>query len=223
MNLSSHAFSPETTKQETADVVTVDETAALVKIFDEGCRIVVLRRPLLASLQADAAKLAAEPRLKIVATTNADGSGLKGLHPLLDETRALREDIQFWVEVLSELTGAREMGVRLARLDQAMCPRFHTDRVTVRLVCTYAGPATEYLTERDVERTRLACHVRSPDAEGAGVVREGGAVRAATCGDIVLLKGELWPDRPALGAVHRSPRVEPGQGRLVMTLDPLAP
>jgi hypothetical protein len=48
-----------------------------------------------------------------------------------------------------------------------------------------------------------------------------GGVLAAQAGDIVLLKGETWPDNAGRGAIHRSASASAQTPRLVMTLDPL--
>ena len=92
-----------------------------------------------------------------------------------------------------------------------MCPGWHIDRVGIRLVCTYQGPGTQWLDDQVVDRSGLH-HSR---------IQEKTAVQAAT-GEIVLLKGALWQDNEALGAVHRSPELAPGAPlRTLVTLDPL--
>ncbi|MEG3766982.1 DUF1826 domain-containing protein [Alteromonas sp. 14N.309.X.WAT.G.H12] len=36
-------------------------------------------------------------------------------------------------------------GLRLAALNQAMCPMFHMDNIPVRRITTYTGPATQWV------------------------------------------------------------------------------
>jgi hypothetical protein len=44
----------------------------------------------------------------------------------------------------------------------------------------------------------------------------------ADVGEIVLLKGALWQDNDAFGAIHRSPGLDPEAPlRTLVTLDPL--
>ncbi|MET0403973.1 MAG: DUF1826 domain-containing protein [Cystobacter sp.] len=61
----------------------------------------------------------------------------------------------------------------------------------------------------------------SRKAEDSELLLPGGSVRAASTGDLVLLKGEAWPDNQGRGAVHRSPTASTDTPRLVLTLDPL--
>ncbi len=129
----------------------------------------------------------------------------------------LVDDLHFWVEVLSELTGCERCGLRLTRLESAMCPRLHVDRVSVRLVTTFVGAATEYVDHHDVDRRWLG----HADDERRGLLRPAARVQRAAEGDVLLLKGEGWPDNVGRGAVHRSPRADPHTPRLLLTLDPL--
>lgn len=80
-----------------------------------------------------------------------------------------------------------------------MCPRFHVDHVPARLICTYAGPGSEWLT--------------APDAV---------QVEQLSTGYVAVLKGERWLGNEGHGLVHRSPAVPAGQRRLMLTLDWMA-
>ena len=121
---------------------------------------------------------------------------------------SLDEDLRLLVEVLIDLTGAAEVGVRARRTPSPMCPQFHVDHVPLRLVCTYWGPGTDWLDESTPETAvRSRSNVRL------------GRVRSAHRGDLVLLKGESWPGNEGRGAVHRSPAHT--SDRLVVSLDPL--
>jgi hypothetical protein len=45
-------------------------------------------------------------------------------------------------------------------------------------------------------------------------------VRCANTGDVLVLKGELWPNNRGRGAIHRSPPIEgTGSRRLVLIID----
>jgi hypothetical protein len=123
-----------------------------------------------------------------------------------------------------ELTGATAVGVRLWTLESTMCPRFHVDRVTVRLVCTYVGAGTELVAHEDADRAWLG-HApqagRDGDDPDARVVRSPECVVRAPRGALVLLKGEAWPENEGRGAVHRSPSTSSATPRLVLTIDPV--
>ena len=108
-------------------------------------------------------------------------------------------DVTWLIGAYACLLDARRVGVRLRVLDGAMCPRFHVDHVPVRLITTYAGPASEWLA--------------TPQS------RE---VRQLASGDVALLKGEKWLGNEGAGLVHRSPQLPEGQRRLILTLDWMA-
>ena len=108
-------------------------------------------------------------------------------------------DVSWLIGAFACLVDARRVGLRLRVLDGAMCPRFHVDHVPLRLICTYAGPGSEWLAMPDaVEVNRLAS------------------------GDVALLKGEKWLGNEGAGLVHRSPQLPEGQRRLMLTLDWMA-
>lgn len=151
----------------------------------------------------------------------APGEGRCALAAHMTNLLHLAAELDFWSEVLAELTGCELVGVRLARLEAAMCPRFHTDTVTVRLVSTIMGNGTEYLAEEDVDRRWLGHAAQGKTDELSGLLRAGARIQRAETGDVVLLKGEAWRNNARRGAVHRSPQASPGPPRLVMTLEPL--
>jgi Protein of unknown function (DUF1826) len=108
---------------------------------------------------------------------------------------------------------AARVRLKLSVLDDQQCPRFHVDNVGVRLITSYAGPATEWLAESDV--------VRGLVGPGSGVdlpARPRAVVQQLARFDVALMKGRSWPGNRAFGVVHRSPRVG-DQPRLVLTLD----
>lgn len=119
-----------------------------------------------------------------------------------DETR-FRAEIAFLVEIYAELFGAENIGVRIICGRTAMCPRFHVDKVGVRMVCTYEGPGTEWLDNATVRRERLGHASNGLSDDRSGLVQ--GSILRMNAFDIGLLKGEGWPGNDARGAVHRSP------------------
>ena len=123
-------------------------------------------------------------------------------------------DVIWLVEAFSELLDVRRVGLRLRVLDQAMCPRFHVDHVPVRLVSTYAGLASQWLEEGAMDRRRLG----DPAAEPGDATR----IHSLQAGDVALLKGERWEGNEGAGLIHRSPQPQPGERRLLLTLDWLA-
>lgn len=136
---------------------------------------------------------------------------------LLGAQQAFADDVCLLADMYSELFELSHVGVRLAVLTKAMCPKFHVDRVPVRLVSTYVGACTEYLDNHDVLRgfreINNGATMRTVDAKPRAHIRQ------AAEGDVMLLKGELWEGNEGRGAVHRSPVAYEYTPRLVLTLD----
>lgn len=130
---------------------------------------------------------------------------------MLDGCTLFRGDLQWLAEAFACLTGARRIGLRLRSLDKAMCPRFHVDHVPLRLVTTYAGPASQWLEEWAMARARLGDAMAEPVSRAE--------IRQMAAGEVGLFKGEKWAGNLGAGIVHRSPLPAPGESRLLLTLD----
>ena len=129
-------------------------------------------------------------------------------------------DITHLVEIYGELLSYRQMRLRLEVVHRAMCPRFHVDRVSIRLLCTYRGPATEWLDDRFVDRSRLGVNAQGLSDEESGLIPDPTAVHRMPPFAIVLLKGELWPGNASRGAIHRSPMLLADEApRVLVALD----
>lgn len=202
-----------------SSVRVVDHVSELCEVFEDDANVVSLSRRLDPELVAEARGALAHP-FRVV-TTASPSDGVDALAAQMPGLPRIAADIFFWTEVLADITGCDLVGVRLARVEAAMCPRFHVDRVVVRIVSAFAGLGTEYLAEEDVDRRWLGRGSLDVGDESSGLLQESAQVRRAETGDVVLLKGEGWPGNQGRGAVHRSPSASRSAPRLVMTLDPL--
>ncbi|WP_036537457.1 DUF1826 domain-containing protein [Oceanobacter kriegii] len=190
----------------------------LADIYNPAVNLAIWQRPLPGAIHAEvAALLSSQPTLKLsreVTVDNCIERLQNELGPLAPE---LYRDIQALVDMYTCLFELDAVGLRLTALDRAMCPRFHVDKVPCRLVTTYTGPASEFLDNRDVDRSKLG---PGPSQDFAGGLYPSTDVIFQTnSGDVCLLKGERWIDNEGKGIVHRSPQVPEGEKRLVMTLD----
>lgn len=131
----------------------------------------------------------------------------------------LSENIAELVDMFCCLFDLEEVGLRLIVLDQAMCPRFHVDRLPCRLVTTYSGSATEWLHHNAVDRTKLGTGNRGLPDEQSGLIQNGQTIQQLKSGDVALLKGEYWDGNENAGLVHRSPPLSENEKRLLLTLD----
>jgi len=201
-------------------VVITTDVAALAQVFDLAINVIVLERALSFEVASAARALLSVPGFELKLAIPPDEGG-RELLALRLESRALTDDIAFWGGVIADLTGADLIGVRLARHDAAMCPRFHVDRVLVRLCTTYSGAGTEYLADADADRRLLGFAAGGKPDETSGLLLEGATTARAPSGAIVVLKGEAWPGNAGRGAIHRSPAASSDSPRLVLTLDAL--
>lgn len=170
------------------------DTADLAALLDDGCTVAILARGLPPAVAAYTEAAAREEawgggfRL----TFAPDETPYAGLLPDLPGREAMAADLGFLATLYADLVGCPRVGLRLEVTAAAMCPRFHADRVGVRLLCTYRGPGTEWIDPAF--------------ADPAAALAQGG-VRHAERGDIVMLKGDAWPGNAGRGALHRSPDV----------------
>jgi hypothetical protein len=135
------------------------------------------------------------------------------------ETEALGKDISQLVDMFCCLFDLKRAGLRLTALSRAMCPRFHVDRVPSRLVTTYRGKATQWLPHYLVDRSKLGVGNQGKPDEQSGLFKETTDIQQLSCGDVALLKGELWQGNEGAGLVHRSPQLANDTCRLLLTLD----
>lgn len=191
----------------------VDHVSGLSRIFDPDCNLVRLRcrlpRAVIDYLHAAHASgaLGSGRRAVIDAGSTPDN----GLLPDLPGRTAVHEDLRMMSELLSDITGCPRVGVRIEVLDRAMCPRWHVDRVGLRLLSTWIGPATEWLDDAFADRRRLGSDDVMTDPLG---------INRADAGDILLLKGESWPDNVGHGVIHRSPSLTSTHPlRIIVALD----
>lgn len=132
----------------------------------------------------------------------------------IDGHAAFLADVAWLVRAFACLLDARRIGLRLRRLDRAMCPRYHVDHVPLRLITTYAGVGSHWLQEGQMPRSRLGDPAAEPTAVPAG--------QTLAPGHVALFKGEKWLGNEGRGVIHRSPEVMPRDARLLLTLDWLA-
>ena len=112
-----------------------------------------------------------------------------------------------------------EVGLRLAVLNQAMCPRFHFDQVPCRLVTTYHGIATQWLENDAVDRSKLGRGSNGQPDSASGLYNDESDIQQMSAGDVALLKGERWSGNENRGLVHRSPVTSSEEVRLLLTID----
>lgn len=130
------------------------------------------------------------------------------------------EDIYLLADMLTCLFNCEAVGLRLAPLNKAMCPKLHTDNIPVRLVSTYLGSGTQWLPREALTEqpfTSLREHLKVVEQNSI----EEEAIQQMSAFDVGLLKGSAWDEQENMAAIHRSCAVANDEQRVVLTLDPM--
>lgn len=191
----------------------VSAIAQLANIFDPAVQVCSWQRSIDTNITSYVTDVAGHRTLQMMEVLKTgDRAQLVDL-PAGEGGELLRDDVALLTEILCELVDCPSVGLRYASVENAMCPRWHVDRVPIRMLCTYSGPGTEWLDDQGVDKAKLL------DPE----IVDGTCQRAAS-GEVVLLKGALWQSNAGFGAIHRSPEIASGEARrMLLTLDPLWP
>ncbi len=144
---------------------------------------------------------------------------LDELLPDLDYKDEFQQDVALLVDMFSCLFDANEIGLRIAPLTKAMCPRFHVDKIPCRLIINYGGLGTEWLLEENVNRHYLGRGAKGLPDHQSGILRGDETIQQVSTQQVALLKGSGWIGNEKHGLVHRSPDLSSGQTRLLLTLD----
>jgi len=134
----------------------------------------------------------------------------------------LADDVAALARGFCSALDARMCSARLEVVTRDACRRFHHDFVSLRLLCTYAGPGTEWLEASNVNTSALGMLGGDPEQANHRIVRDPKCVLRAEAMDVLWLKGASYPGHSGIGAVHRSPSAGSlGTPRLVLKLDAL--
>jgi len=125
------------------------------------------------------------------------------------------QDIKELITHFNKVADVKNFRLLLATVNTNMCRRFHTDINDLRLLCTYSGPGTLWLTDDNINRRAL------DDSSGnESIVLDESRVQQAETGAVVLLKGAIYPQLESKAIVHRSPTIEEsGEKRLLLRID----
>lgn len=204
-----------TTLCEAADVsvialAVVEKADEITRFLEPDCPALIWRRRSSNNLQAWLEELPEEqlPQGRLILRTETIGDAVRQLcenahMPDCVERELLIADIVELGESFAELINVRHLRLRLDRVSNNACRKFHVDAISARLVCTYRGTGTQYgISAGDNEPQHVS---------------------TVSTGEPILLRGSLWPESPRSGLLHRSPPIEgTGETRLVLVLDPIA-
>jgi hypothetical protein len=188
-----------------------EKVSGIEQIFDPNVSVCVWKRGIDTRVQEYVqAGLSGTARERIervrVDSRKFDGL-LQGL-PDSPGQGAFLSEMAAMVELVSTLSDCPRVGVRLLVTGDVPCPRFHVDRVVLRLICTWQGAGTEWVEHQAVDRRWLGARGKDLRDETSGLLQPGAQIHRLRIFDIGIFKGELWPGNLGRGAVHRSPRAE---------------
>lgn len=201
--------------------VTGEHPDSLADIYQDDVNVSIWQRRLETDLTATCQKLLSKTTFtghRVVLETSRL-SDLASALPDLTAFPPLLSDIQLLAEMFGCLFDLDSIGLRLSPLKESMCPKFHVDRVPCRLITTYLGSGTEWLPHDCVNRGKLGRGSSGLSDSESGLYTSDQNIRTLAPGDVALLKGESWQGNEGAGLVHRSPAIELGQQRLLLTLD----
>jgi len=199
-----------------------DTADVLADIYQDDVNISIWQRDLsLELIEASASILSSKHAFRFASSVEPQNT-FDSLYSALGENtqaQVISSDVSEIVNMFCCLFDLERVGLRLATLEQAMCPKFHVDRVPCRLVTTYHGIATEWLSHQDVNRQKLGTGSKGKSDEESGLYRETNQIQHLNSGEVALLKGESWLGNEGAGLVHRSPSLTTPNKRLLLTLD----
>lgn len=207
--LSAPYLKRETGRDADMGVGVVETPEELGSIARPGCAAVIWQRRPLSSFQSWVNGLAVErlPSARLILWPDCARAAIDEVcavsgTPDGPERCRLVDDIAALVDIFAGVMRTPFVRLRLDRISDNACCKFHIDAVTARLICTYRGEGTQYGLSRN----------------GIGPIR---VLTVPTCAPI-LLRGSLWSDPPHPGLLHRSPPIDGlAQTRLVLVLDPI--
>ena len=127
------------------------------------------------------------------------------------DCKAILNDIEVLLSQFKLVSKVDYFKLILSTVNSNMCSKFHTDNNTLRLLCTYAGPGTLWLPKTAVKSVKNPNEVNWEDEFS-------NEIQQAQIGEVVLLKGMLYPNGNAV--MHKSPSIEEaGNKRLLLRID----
>ncbi len=133
----------------------------------------------------------------------------------LKECGLIIQDIHKLLHIFKEISYTKNFLLLLTTVNTNMCRRFHTDGNDLRMLCTYSGPGTLWLTEDNVNRKVL-----NTGGDNERIVIDESKIQQAKTGSVLILKGTLYPQQGTSAVVHRSPTIEESsEKRLLLRID----
>jgi hypothetical protein len=200
--------------------VTGDRPTELRQVLNSDINLCLWKRPDQPEITRELSALRAsdlpDVRCRTSPTSFDDDVSMLLIQSGLDPIRFKywRDDLRGLADLFFSVSGGRDVVLRLETKDDDGCRRFHIDRTHLRLLCTYRGLGTEWLTNAQVDRDAQA-----NGASNERIIRFGEPSRFEPFW-VGILKGSAYPGNARRGLVHRSPSIAgSGQTRVLFCLD----
>lgn len=197
-----------------------NDAVVLADIYDSNNDIAIWKRELPGSLQQTVSEfIQHNPTFRSSVSISSEQAS-ETLYDLFGQmtSKEFTDDVATLVNMFCTLFDLEQAGVRLSVLDNAMCPKFHVDRIPCRLLTTYQGVATEWLPSEYVYRGKLGHGSKGKPDHESGLYDSSTRIQQLCAGDVALLKGDTWHGAEGNGVVHRSPATG-SERRLLLTID----
>ena len=197
--MSAPSFQSFSSFQPVSRQLVTSDPEVLTQIFAPDVNLVSWQRQQIAAISVYCQRLSLSLPIKRIVSIDSLQADIAAALPDAPGKTELLADIALQCEIFSCLMDCQQLGLRLETLSKPMCPKFHTDHLVCRLVCTYLGPGTEWQPE-------------------PGNQKQNTSTQAAPFA-ITLLKGSGWEGNEKQAIVHRSPAV--ALPRVLLTMDPM--
>ncbi|QHL91597.1 DUF1826 domain-containing protein [Sphingomonas changnyeongensis] len=186
------------------------DAGCLRSIADPAVNLAIWERALTPVLADEAEALArhADGEVRVTAGLGAAARGLADAMAAAGwpAAPALIDDVGALAALAGPVMTAPAVDLRLAIVTGDACRKFHADYVPLRLITSYAGAGSQWLSNDDA--AALAAGAATGDLD----------IRQLATGDVALFKGRLLSDAPI---IHRSPPIAgTGARRLVLVINP---
>ncbi|TCI94145.1 DUF1826 domain-containing protein [Tenacibaculum sp. M341] len=121
----------------------------------------------------------------------------------VDKFPIIFKDIEYLLSLFKEVTNASSFRFLLGTVQTNMCRKFHADANDLRLLCTYEGLGTLWLTDDNINKEALKNR-----AGNDMIVVDESKIKEAETGSVIILKGTKYPENNENAVVHKSPMIE---------------
>lgn len=137
---------------------------------------------------------------------------LTSILPRSEYKMMLQWDMKKLFETYDQLFQKPTYEISFQIINKDTCIKYHVDHIDMRMICTYAGPPTQWVKESETARQWLAADL--PVYRANQLITKNSIPYSLKNGDVGFMKGEKYPENAGKGIVHRAPLLS-GRNRLV--------